>query len=443
MKLVEHHLIRKTDPRYAAIDQAAFAAKNLYNQALYQIRQSFIHEGKYLPYAEIFHRLKHHEAYRGLPAKVSNSILIQLHKNWVAFFKELDAYRADPSKFLGRPRIPGYKDKEKGRSILIYDKQALGKRAFKKTSKLIPSGLPIKIETKLAWEQIDQVRIVLRGSCYMIEVIYTIKEQQAAVDPHLIAALDLGVEHLAALTSNKPGFAPRLVNGRPLKDFNHYYNQQRARHQQRLARQHHTTSHQLDRITAKRTRRINHYLHTASRRIIDLLVLEGIGTLVIGLNRLWKQEVNLGRRNNQGFVQIPHSRFIDMLTYKAHLVGIRVIVREESYTSQASFLDRDEIPTYDPVRTEKLIFSGTREHRGLYRAKDGRRIQADIHGSYNILRKEFPNAFSDSQTGSGQEIGAQQLRLAAWVANVGRIPVPPCQSEAVCKGLRSYFEPSV
>jgi len=425
MQLVEHHLIRKTDPRYAIIDAAAFASKNLYNQATYQIRQAFIHEGKYFPYAGIFHRIKHMECYQALPRKVSNSILILIHKNWLAFFKANEEYKADPSKFLGRPKIPGYKDKEKGRNILIYDKQALGKRACKKTGKLIPSGLPIEIETKLAWKQIDQVRMVPRGAFYVIEVVYTVEEKPPAVDPTVIAALDLGVNQLAALSSTKPGFVPRLINGRPLKDFNHSYNQQRAKHQRRLATQHRKTSRHLDQITAKRTRRVNHYLHTASRRIIDLLVEEGIGTLVIGLNRLWKQEADLGRRNNQGFVQIPHSRFIEMLEYKAKLVGIGVIVREESYTSQASFLDRDEIPTYDPDRKEKPVFSGKRQERGLSRAKDGRRIQADVNGSYNTLRKEFPNAFSDSQARVGQEIGAQQLRLAAWMGSVGRISVPP------------------
>lgn len=411
MQLVEQHLIRRSDPCYQAIDQAAFASKNLYNQANYQIRQAFIHQGKYLSYAAIFHRLKHHAAYCALPRKVSNSLLIALHHNWIAFFKEMEAYQEDPSKFLGRPRPPSYKDKEKGRYILIYDKQALGKRAFKKTGKLIPSGLPLEISTKVTWERLDQVRIIPRGSCYMVEVVYTVEEKPMAVDPNLVAALDLGVNQLAALTSTKEGFVPRLITGRPLKDFNHYYNQQRAHHQRRLAQQNRKTSRQLDRISAKRTRRVNHYLHTASRRIIDLLVAEGIGTLLIGLNRLWKQEVSLGRRNNQGFVQIPHSRFIEMLTYKAQLVGIQVIVREESYTSQASFLDRDEIPTYDLDGKEKPVFSGKREERGLYRAKDGRRIHADINGSYNTLRREFPNAFSDSQARPGQEIGGSSCPL--------------------------------
>jgi putative transposase len=428
MQLVEQHLIRKTDPCYASIDAAAFASKNLYNQATYQIRQAFLQEGKYLPYAEIFHRIKHMDCYKALPAKVANSILILIHKNWMAFFKARESYREDPSKFQARPRIPGYKDKEKGRNILIYDTQALGKRHFKKTGKLLPSGLPIEIETQISrWEDIDQVRIVPRGSSYVIEVVYLAEEHPAPVDPRCIAALDVGVDQLAALTSNKPGFVPRLINGRPLKDCNHYYNQQRAHSQKRLAKQNRFSSRRLDQITAKRTRRVNHYLHTASRTIIDLLASEGIGVLVIGLNCQWKQEVTLGKRNNQQFVQLPHSRFIDMLTYKAHRVGIRVIVREESYTSQASFLDGDAIPTYDPTRKERLTFSGRRVERGLYRAKNGRRIHADVNGSYNTLRKEFPDAFhafSDSQARPGQEIGALQLRLAAWRRNVGRIQVP-------------------
>jgi putative transposase len=393
VKLVEQHLIRKTDPRFAVIDQAAFASKNLYNQATYQIRQAFIHEGKYLPYAEIFHRIKHLQCYQALPRKVSNSILILIHKNWMAFFKANEAYKEDPSKFLGRPNIPGYKDKERGRNILIYDKQALGKRAFKKTGKLIPSGLPIEIETKIAWEAIDQMRIVPRLDGYMIEVVYQKAEEPAAVDPSLLAAIDLGVNILAAVTSTKQGFQPLLINGRPLKSLNQHYNKQRARHQSHLAKAKRFTSRQLDRITTKRNRRINAYLHTASRRIIEVLVFEGIGTLVVGKNPYWKQEVELGRKNNQEFVQIPHARFIEMLTYKAKLVGIQVVQQEESYTSKASFLDRDAIPLYDPKRAEKRRFSGKRETRGLYRASCGRRIHADVQGSYNILRKAFPNSF--------------------------------------------------
>jgi len=214
----------------------------------------------------------------------------------------------------------------KGRNILIYDTQALLKRAFKQTGKLVPSGLPIQIETCITeWRQVAQVRIVPRLDGYMIEVVYDQQEEQAEVDHQLVAALDLGVNVLAALTSTKPGFVPRLVSGKPLKSLNQFYNKQRAAHQSRLSHEHRFTSPQLDRITTKRNRRVDSYLHTASRRIIDLLISEGIGTLVIGKNPLWKQEVSIGKRNNQQFVQIPHARFIDQLTYKARLVGIQVM----------------------------------------------------------------------------------------------------------------------
>ncbi len=392
MQLVEQHLIRKSDPRYAAIDQAAFASKNLYNQATYQIRQAYIHEGNYLPYAEIFHRVKHLECYQALPRKVSNAILILIDKNWRSFKAALKEWYEHPEKFTGRPKLPGYKHKEKGRNILIYDMQALSKKALKR-GMIAPSGLDIEIPTKQPRHIIDQVRIVPRLDGYLVEVVYRKEEKQAAVDPSLIAALDLGVNTLAAVTSTKQGFQPLLVNGRPLKSLNQHYNKQRAHHQSHLARAKRFTSRQLDRITTKRTRRINAYLHTASRRIIDRLVVEGIGTLVVGKNPLWKQEVEMGRKNNQQFVQLPHARFVEMLTYKAKLVGIVVVITEESYTSKASFLDRDPIPTYDKTRKEKPRFSGKREKRGLYRALDGRRINADINGSYNILRKAFPNSF--------------------------------------------------
>jgi putative transposase len=336
----------------------------------------------------MFHRFKQHDAYRALPGKVSNSILIQLHKNWLSFFEAMGAYREDPSSFTGRPKLPGYKDKEKGRNILIYDKQALGKRAFKKTGKLVPSGLPIAIVTKLTdWEKIAQMRIAPRLDGYMIEVVYEQEVQQAEVDQSLVAAVDLGVNVLAALISNKPGSAPRIVSGKPIKSLNQYYNKQRAVHQQRLSHENRFTSRHLDRVTTKRNRRVDNYLHTASRRIIDLVVSEGIGTLVIGKNPLWKQEANMGRKNNQQFVQLPHARFIDQLTYKAKLVGIQVIIQEESYTSKASFLDGDPIPTYQANRSEKPVFSGKRIARSWYRAKDGKVIHADINGSYNILRK--------------------------------------------------------
>jgi putative transposase len=170
---------------------------------------------------------------------------------------------------------------------------------------------------------------------------------------------------------------------------------------------------QMERITTHRNRQVHHYLHAASKAILDLLVKEGVGTIIIGKNPLWKQEVSMGRRNNQNFVQIPHARFIEILTYKASLVGIQVEIQEESYTSKASFLDLDPIPTYKPNDDTKYTFSGKRIGRGnrLYRTKDGKVICADVNGSYNILRKRKPDAFAK---GIAAYV-VQPLRLAITV----------------------------
>ena len=412
MQLVERHLIRKDDRRFAVIDQAAFASKNLYNQANYQIRQSFIHEGNYLPFGAIFQRLKQQECYQALPRKVSNAILIQLHHNWVGFFEALKAYQEDPSPFTGRPKLPGYKHKEKGRNILVYDKQALGKRVFHKTGRLVPSGLRIEVATRLTdWEKIAQVRIVPRLDGYMVEVVYCREETPAVVDKTLVAAIDLGVNVLAALTSNKPGFAPRLVSGKPVKSLNQEYNKRRAQQQSRLSHENRFTSRHLDQVTTKRNRRVDSYLHTASRRIIDLLVKEGIGTLVIGKNPLWKQEANMGRKNNQQFVQLPHARFIDQLTYKAQLVGITVVIQEESYTSKASFLDSDALPMYQPNQPKKPVFSGIRIARSWYRASDGTLIHADINGSFNILRKSNSDLLQLGRGVAGAAVRPRRLAV--------------------------------
>jgi len=171
---------------------------------------------------------------------------------------------------------------------------------------------------------------------------------------------------------------------------------------------------QMEQITNTRNRQINHYLHTASKRMIDFLVKEGVGTIIVGKNPLWKQETGMGKRNNQNFVQIPHARFIDMLTYKAALVGIQVEVREESYTSKASFVDLDPIPTYTPNDDEEHIFSGKRMGRRnrLYQTKDGRKICADVNGSYNILRKSRPDAFADAAAKGIAAYVVQPVRLA-------------------------------
>jgi putative transposase len=247
------------------------------------------------------------------------------------------------------------------------------------------SNLPVQVQTKQ--RDIDQVRIVPRKGFYCVEVIYTVEpEPNEDLDPALAAGVDVGVNILAPVTSNKPGFGPVLVNGRPFKSINQFYNKAKAKAQQLLTGGQ-RTSQRIERLR-RRNWQIKHYLHVVSRRIISLLVAEGIGTLVIGKSPNWKQGSNLGRRNNQQFVSIRHAQFVDMLTYKAQLAGIRVTIIEEGYTSKTSFLD------LEPVE-KRTGYAGKRLNRGLFRASDGRLIHADVNASFNIIRKVIPNAFAD------------------------------------------------
>ena len=274
--------------------------------------------------------------------------------------------------------------------------------------------LPITIKTQQDPATIRQVRIVPRNGFYVVEVIYEKAPIQAQVDPSFCVGIDLGVTNLAAIASNREGFAPRLVNGRLVKAWNQWYNKRMKELKKLLPKtDRERVTKQMERITNTRNRRIDHYLHTVSKRIVDFLVKEGIGTVIIGKNPLWKQESGMGRKNNQNFVSIPHARFIDMITYKATLVGIQVEVKEESYTSKASFLDLDPIPTYTPNDEEQYAFSGKRvgKRNRLYRTKDGRTICADVNGAYNILRKSRPDAFSEAKGVAAYVV--QPVRLAS------------------------------
>lgn len=392
MQLVERHIIQRNHPHYQEIDQLCFAAKNLYNYANFHIRQSFIWEQKYLDYNCLAKQLKSTEPYLAIPAKVAQQVLLGLHRNWLSFFAGIKAYTSDKSKFFGRPKLPKYKQKDKGRHLLVYTAQSVSKPKMK-AGLIHLSKTQIYIPTQVEYVHLNQVRIVPKIDHYVVEVVYEKEELDYGLDSNVIAAIDLGIDNLATLTSNQPGFFPVLVSGRIIKSINRYYNRRFANLQSLLPSAQ-KTSKQLRILTKKRNFRVDDYLHKASRLVIDHLVKHGIGTLVIGQNPLWKQNANLGRKNNQNFVCIPHARFVQQLSYKAKLVGIRVLICEESYTSVASFLDRDPIPVYGEANSKDVKFSGRRISTKLYRAGNGLLIHADVNGSLNILRKVVPTAFS-------------------------------------------------
>ena len=385
---------------FKELDSLAFLSKNLYNRANYIVRQEFIQtskekeEGKrenanWIRYAELQKKLQSEKDfdYYNLPTKVSQQILKILDKNWTSFFKSIREYKKNPDKFKGRPALPKYKHKTKGRNILVYTIQAISSKELRNGCvKLSGSNLMVKTRK----QDIQQVRVIPRVDGYIFEIVYKKKEVvNEKLDPSKIAGADIGLNNLMTVTSNQKGLRPLLINGKPLKAMNQYYNKKKATLQSFVGDR---TSRKIRKLTDKRNRKIDDYLHKVSRFVVDYLVENNIGTFVIGKNKQWKTEIYIGRRNNQAFVCIPHARLIHMIEYKCKLIGIQVILTEESYTSKCSFVDFEEI-------RKNEVYLGKRKHRGLFISKDGIKINADCNGSGNIIRKEFPNAFADGIEG--------------------------------------------
>ena len=242
------------------------------------------------------------------------------------------------------------------------------------------------IRLKTIVTDIKQVRFIPKGGYVLMEIVYEKKEDELRSDNGRYAAIDLGINNLATVTSNVSG--SYIVNGKPVKSINQYYNKKRAEYQSKLKNK--KSSNRIQRLTLKRNNKIKDYFHKASTYIANQLVSDSINTLIIGKNDGWKQDVNMGTKNNQSFTSIPHSIIINMILYKCRMRGIRVIMIDQAYTSKSSFLDLDPIPDLKDKNIPS--FSGKRIERGLYVSGSGRIINADVNGSYNIMRKEVGNA---------------------------------------------------
>lgn len=336
--------------------------------------------------------------YAALPAKVSNQTLKMVEQNFKSFF----ALKRNDS---GNPKIPNYLDKENGRYLVTYEKQALHGRHFKKTGELRLSKTNIFIKTQLTdFSKIKEARIVPKNGYYVIEIVYD--REIEVCEGEYVAALDPGMNNLATVTFSS-GEKPIIINGRPLKAMNQFYNKENARLQSEYDKKNKPkkkddkkkkrTKRQV-RLTNKRNHKVQDYMHKASHLLANQLVSNHVKTLVIGKNVGQKQDINIGKVNNQNFTCLPLFKFLNMVAYKARLKGIEVVFEGEAYTSKSSFLNLDPIPEYGDENIP--TFSGYREKRGMYKIKGSkRRINADVNGSYNIMRKVFPKIFSDGIEG--------------------------------------------
>ncbi|MFE1627018.1 RNA-guided endonuclease InsQ/TnpB family protein [Brevibacillus reuszeri] len=340
------------------------------------------------------------ENYRSLPTQSSQNIMKGVFHNWKSFFASRKAYQENPTAFTGKPRIPKYSRTLQKEVIFTNQDCAIKEGKYLKlpfTKHRLNIGKIGSTKGNLL-----QVRVIPSYGRYVVECIFSCECHPQEHPLDRVMAIDLGIDNLATIVMNT-GKTPTLVKGKAVKSINQYYNKQKAYYlgilrQGKQPNEGQKTSHRLERLHHKRFLKIKDFFHKASHHIVQLALQEKIGTIVIGHNTHWKSESNMGKRSNQSFCHIPHTLLIQMIAYKAKHLGIETIVREESYTSKASFLDGDEAPTYGEKGTKKS-FSGKRIHRGMYRSAKGTLINADVNGAYNILRKEVPNAFANGIEG--------------------------------------------
>lgn len=291
MILVEQHIIKKGDCRYNTIDMVAYKSKNLYNATLYAVRQHFFETKKYLSYAKLQHlfQIEKQVDYYALPSKVSQWTMKMVDQNFNSFFKSLQSYRKDPSKFNGRPKPPKYLDKDKGRFLLTYTTQAISKRELDKRGILKCSGLDVEFKTNLSFNDIKQVRIVKGLNYYTLEILYKSPDIPLQEDNGRYAAIDLGINNFATVTSNINGDIPFVISGKEIKSYNHWYNKELSIEKSLLSQRNNVKhSNHLRRVGLKRKNKMNDFMHKSSRYIVNQLVSKGITVLVIGKNKNWK-----------------------------------------------------------------------------------------------------------------------------------------------------------
>lgn len=355
---VERHIVRKGRYNYQEIQNVCHLSKNLYNYVNYILRQSFFETGTIPNGYEISSQLAKGNQldFRALPAQVAQQTIKLLFEAWVSFFRALKAYRKDKSKFKSNPKPPKYKDNK-----IHFSKDTIQ---------------PITTKTST----IKQVRLVPSSACFIVEVVYEKDVQVTEKIAGSVAAIDLELNNFVTFLDNQ-GYQPFIINGKGIKSYNQNFNKKKAELQSKLPKNVYS-SKQLLQLNFKRNMFIHNFIHQASSIVLKTLLARKIETLVIGYNENWKQNITLGKRTNQHFVQIPYKTFIDKIMYKCEDYGIKVTLTEESYTSKVDHLAGEEMHKHKE-------YKGKRIHRGLFLSSTGIVVNADVNGALGIMRKVF------------------------------------------------------
>ena len=375
---------------FKTILELSHAAKNLYNQAIYNVRQYFFETKEYLSYEKNYVLLKQSDNYKTLNSNMAQQILKEADGAFKSFFGLLKL--AKQGKYSFRDiKLPGYLPKD-GHTTLIIGMVRLNgnlltipfSRSFSQTN----APITIKIPPLLVGKRIKEIRIIPKSKAKFFEIQYTYEviEEQRKLNLNKAMAIDLGLDNLATCTTSYG--ETFIVDGRRLKSVNQWFNKENARLQSikdKQGNKKRSTNRQKS-LYANRNNKVNDYILKTARIIINRCLEQEIGILVVGYSETLQRGVNLGKQNNQQFVNIPLGNLKEKLEYLCKLYGIRFVKQEESYTSKASFFDGDDIPVYNDDNPKSYAFTGKRVKRGLYRHTRGY-VNADVNAALNILSK--------------------------------------------------------
>ncbi len=403
-------------PFNSTLSTLCHLSKNLYNEANYVIRQEFFTIGKWIRYNELASLFRNNDNYKDFPAQSLQQTLRVLDKSWKATFRGIKERKNNPSKFKAQVKLPHYKPKD-GEAILILTNQQC---KIKDEHILFPNNLKLQpIQTRLPNNtNLREVRFIPNSNHYICEIVYKTQNEEGTINrrwysrrinKNRILGIDPGTTNIITSVNNI-GEQPIVIKGGVLKSINQFYNKKKALLQSIYDKQNIKYGSKMNRLTNKRNQKIKDAMHKISRYTIDYCLKYNIGTIVIGKNDNWKQQVSLGKRNNQNFVSIPHDKLIQMITYKAEEQGIEVILQNESHTSKCSFLDSEEVCHHE-------VYLGNRFNRGLFRSKTGLIINSDVNGAYNIIRKAIPNAFQKWKADEIEDVGLHPVRVTPYEIN--------------------------
>lgn len=383
MYQVERHVIK--DNRY---EEICHKSGLLYNYCLYAFRQG-VFTGNYIKEYELSTKLGKENQYdfRNLPCHVSRNVIKQVSENIKSWIRAKKEYEKHPDKFQRRPKLPDYKNGKK-LNIVVFDE--LSCRIKEDGCVHFVKNIIKPIRTKVKPDELIQIRIIPEATCFIVEIVYERKETDLGLDKDNFLSIDLGLNNLCACVSNV--VESLIINGKIAKSVNQWYNKKKAKLMSFVGNK--GTSNKIKRITLLRNCWIEDKLHKISRYIVNFCRSNNIGTIIIGLNKGWKNKINIGKRNNQHFVSIPHSKLINKIVYKAKLLGINVIIHEESYTSKIDHL------AFEPLKKQES-YLGKRKKRGLFQSSIGKLINSDINGAIGIARKVIGDFFIGKIIDSG------------------------------------------